>query len=168
MVIGNMSLRWFYTGMICYFTTCLQCAFQVTLTFQEIIHFTDWVVGHAHLVMFGVFGFWIIGFYVELWPRVVGRPWYSRRLLIYQYWLTLLGLSLMFVDLVAAGLMQGFSWRNLQPWADSVIASVPFWYVRAVSGIMIIAGQLMFFYNMWATARSPVASRAASPAPQSA
>ena len=29
--------------------TCFQCAFQVTLTFQKIIHFTDWVVGaRAH------------------------------------------------------------------------------------------------------------------------
>ncbi len=167
-VVSNMPIRWFYTGMICYFTTCLQCAFQVTLTFQQIIHFTDWVVGHAHLVMFGVFGFWIIGFYVELWPRVVGRPWYSRRLLVYHYWLTLLGMSLMFVDLVAAGLLQGYSWRSLQPWSDSIIASVPFWFTRMVTGLMIIAGQLLFFYNMWATARSPVPARVAAPASQTA
>ena len=44
--------------MIFYFLTCLQCALQVTLTFQKMIHFTDWVVGHAHLVMFGVFSMW--------------------------------------------------------------------------------------------------------------
>jgi cytochrome c oxidase cbb3-type subunit 1 len=48
-------------GMVNYFITCLQCAFQTTLTFQKIIHFTDWVVGHAHLVMLGVFAFWLIG-----------------------------------------------------------------------------------------------------------
>ena len=70
---GNLAIRWFYTGMIMYALTCLQCAFQVTLTFQKVIHFTDWVVGHAHMVMFGVFGFWIFGMFVELWPRVVGR-----------------------------------------------------------------------------------------------
>ena len=52
-VITNIPLRWFYTGMIFYFITCFQCALQVTLTFQKLIHFTDWVVGHAHLVMFG-------------------------------------------------------------------------------------------------------------------
>ena len=40
----SLPIRWFYTGMVFYFTTCLQCAFQVTLTFQKIIHFTDWVV----------------------------------------------------------------------------------------------------------------------------
>ena len=51
----NLPIRWFYTGMVFYFLTCLQCAFQTTLTFQALIHFTDWVVGHAHMVMFGVF-----------------------------------------------------------------------------------------------------------------
>ena len=64
--------------MVFYFTTCLQCAFQTTLTFQKIIHFTDWVVGHAHLVMLGVFGFWLLGSMVYLLPRVMGvGGWYS-------------------------------------------------------------------------------------------
>ena len=48
--ITNLPIRWFYTGMVLYFITCLQCAFQTTLTLQAIIHFTDWVPGHAHLV----------------------------------------------------------------------------------------------------------------------
>ena len=65
----NIPMRWFYTGMILYFTTCLQCAFQVTLTLQQIIHFTDWVVAHAHLVMLGVFGFWLLGVVTHLWPK---------------------------------------------------------------------------------------------------
>ena len=30
----NLPIRWFYTGMVFYFLTCLQCALQVTLTFQ--------------------------------------------------------------------------------------------------------------------------------------
>ena len=57
----NLPIRWFYTGMFFYFLTCLQCAFQVTLTFQQLIHFSDWVVGHAHMVMFGVFIMWQLG-----------------------------------------------------------------------------------------------------------
>ena len=59
-VVTNLPIRWFYTGMVYYFLTCFQCALQVTLTFQKLIHFTDWVVGHAHLVMFGVFSMWLL------------------------------------------------------------------------------------------------------------
>ena len=59
-VVTNLPIRWFYTGMIFYAITCLQCAMQTTLTFQALIHFSDWVVGHAHLVMFGVFSMWLL------------------------------------------------------------------------------------------------------------
>jgi len=152
---GNLAIRWFYTGMILYALTCLQCAFQVTLTFQKIIHFTDWVVAHAHMVMFGVFGFWIMGVFVELWPRAVGKPWASPRLLTGHFWLTLIGLALMVVDLTAAGLVQGFSWAGLSHWGASVVASMPFWWVRTIAGLLIIAGQGLFFYALWATARQP-------------
>lgn len=153
---GNLAIRWFYTGMLMYGLTCLQCAFQVTLTFQKVIHFTDWVVGHAHMVMFGVFGFWIFGVFVELWPRAVGRPWESPRLLTLHYWLTLAGLSLMVVDLTAAGLVQGFSWISLAHWAESVVASMPFWWVRTFAGLLIVAGQGCLFWALWSTARAPL------------
>lgn len=162
-VRGNLAIRWFYTGMIMYALTCLQCAFQVTLTFQKIIHFTDWVVAHAHMVMFGVFGFWIYGMFIELWPRAYGRSWAMPRLLTAHYWLTLIGLALMVVDLTGAGLVQGFIWRSLAHWGDSVIASMPFWWVRTFSGLMIIGAQGLFFYALWATARGPVPSRATLP-----
>ena len=76
------------TGAVLYFTTCFQCAFQTTLTFQRLIHFTDWVVGHAHLVMFGVFGFWVIGGIVYLWPKLVGREWWSPALNSWNFWLS--------------------------------------------------------------------------------
>ncbi len=155
-VRGNLAIRWFFTGIILYGITCLQCAFQVTLTFQKIIHFTDWVVAHAHMVMFGVFGFWIMGLFVELWPRAVGRPWASPQLLTMHYWLTVVGLALMVIDLTMAGVVQGFSWASLSHWGESVVASMPFWWTRTIAGIMIVAGQGLFFYELWATARQPV------------
>lgn len=165
---GNLALRWFYTGMVMYGLTCLQCAFQVTLTFQKIIHFTDWVVGHAHMVMFGVFGFWIFGFFIELWPRAVGRAWVHPRLLTAHYWLTFSGLALMVIDLTAAGVVQGFLWANLAPWAEALDASAPFWWTRSLSGLVIIAGQGLFLYELWATARGPVSSTQAVAAGEAA
>jgi cytochrome c oxidase cbb3-type subunit 1 len=162
-VRGNLAIRWFYTGMVMYAITCFQCAFQVTLTFQRIIHFTDWVVAHAHMVMFGVFGFWIMGFFIELWPRAVGRPWATPQLLTAHFWLTFIGLVLMIIDLTAAGLVQGFSWAGLSHWGESVVASMPFWWVRSVAGLMIIAGQGLFFYALWATARQPAVVTAPAP-----
>jgi cytochrome c oxidase cbb3-type subunit 1 len=160
----NLAVRWFFVGMVLYFITCLQCAFQTTLTFQRIIHFTDWVVAHAHLVMFGVFGFWLIGGIVHLWPKVVGRDWWSPALNSWNFWLSTIGLTLMFVDLTAAGVVQGFLWRDLAQWEKSILASMPFWHARSIAGTLIAAGQLLQAYNLWMTARAPATAASASPA----
>lgn len=148
-----IPMRWFYTGIILYFVTCFQCALQVTLTFQQIIHFTDWVVAHAHLVMLGVFSFWLLGVMVYLFPRLLGQAWYSHKLLEWHYWLTVIGMLVMFIDLTAAGLVQGFSWANLRYFDDSVTMSIPFWWVRVVAGLGIIAGQILFWFNLYKTYR---------------
>lgn len=150
----DMAIRWFYAGAVFYFLTCFQCAFQVTWTFQKIIHFTDWVVGHAHMIMFGTFSFWLYGSIDWLWPRVCKREWYSARLKGWHFWLSLLGISIMFLTLTMSGLIVGFMQKGLNPWSDMVDASVPFWWVRTFSGGLFIAGLMCGLYNMWMTARS--------------
>ncbi len=160
-VLRNLPLRWFYTGMVLYFVTCLQCAFQATLTFQQLIHFTDWVVAHAHLVMLGVFGFWILGIMTYLFPRLLGAEWYSERLGEYHYWLSAGGMIVMFLDLTFAGIFQGWSWASLQLWEHSIQLSIPFWVVRLFAGLAIIAGQIVFGWNLYKTwQRSRVGSSA--------
>lgn len=160
MLRTSLPIRWFFTGMVLYFTTCLQCAFQVTLSAQKIIHFTDWVVGHSHLVMFGVFGFWVLGMIEHLWPKLTGRAWFAPHWNHWAYWLNVIGMCIMFITLVAAGLMQGFLWREMAPWEASITSSQPFWAVRTFSGIMIIIGIVLFVLNMactvWAPRREPV------------
>ena len=149
--LKHLPLRWFYTGMVLYGVTCLQCAFQTTLTFQQLIHFTDWVVAHAHLVMFGVFGFWILGTMTHLFPRLLKRHWYSLRLCEWHYWCSAIGMLIMFVDLTIAGIFQGFSWGSLKIWEDSLRVSLPFWWIRVAAGLTIIVGQLCFAVNLYRT-----------------
>lgn len=149
----SIPLRWMFIGTINYAITCLQCAFHVLLTTQKVIHFTDWVPGHAHLIMFGTFGFWIMGFFAYLWPKVLNSEAYSRSLDEWAFWLTSIGMGAMWIDLLSAGLMQGFNWWGLSPFIDSVNFSVPFWITRTITGVMITGGITCFGYNMWLTAR---------------
>ncbi len=156
MVKTNLPIRWFYTGMIYYFITCFQCAFQVTLTFQKLIHFTDWVVGHAHLVMFGVFTLWIYGFMTYLIPRLLRRPWYSTALCEWHFWLSSVGVLVMFLDLTMAGIFQGHYWASMQPWEVSLTGSQPFWMTRVVAGLMMLGGFLCLVVNIVRTISVPV------------
>jgi cytochrome c oxidase cbb3-type subunit 1 len=145
---------------------------QTTLTFQALIHFSDWVVGHAHLVMFGVFSMWLLGIMTYLFPRLWRTEWYSRELCEWHYWLSAVGLLVMAVDLTLAGLFQGYFWASLQPWDVSVDGSMPFWILRVFAGLAMFAGQLCFVYNLyktWQAARlgpAPVQAAPSKPVPQ--
>lgn len=144
----SIALRWFMVGMTCYFITCLQCAFQTTLTMQKVIHFTDWVVGHSHLVMFGVFSFWIAGVIEHLWPKLTGRDWWSRRLNLWHFWLWTGSVALMFTDLTVIGVVQGLLWDGLRPWEESIRYSEVGWFFRMISGWMILIGFICLGANM--------------------
>lgn len=150
-VTENVSLQFFLVGALSYLVTCIQCAMQVTLTFQEIIHFTDWVVGHSHLVLFGTFSFWAFAWIYYLFPRLLNTPIYSKGLTSWHFWLSFVGIVVMDIDLLAAGVVQGFMWKSMAPFIDTVIASKGFWWVRSLSGVAILAGTVCFVINMLMT-----------------
>ena len=159
-VLANLPLRYFYTGILFYFLTCVQCALQTTLTFQALIHFTDWVVGHAHMVMFGVFSLWQFGVMTYLVPRILKTDWAHPRWSHWHYWASAGGLLVMASDLILGGLFQGWSWAALQPWDRSIQLSIPFWAVRLVAGGVMFGAQLLFVWNFFLTWRK--ASRGVS------
>jgi cytochrome c oxidase cbb3-type subunit 1 len=137
------------------------------LTFQKVIHFTDWVVGHAHLVMFGVFSMWIFGFMTYLMPRLFGRAWYSAKLLEVHFWCSAAGVFIMFLDLTLSGMFQGYSWAALLPWQDMLGFSQPFWITRIFAGLIMFAGFLCFLYNIFMTvigAEQPASEATVAPA----
>ena len=143
-LVTNLPIRWFYTGMVFYFLTCLQCSMQVTLTFQTLIHFTDWVVGHAHLVMFGVFSMWLFGMMTYLFPRLLQTRVVQPRA-VRMALLAVGGRHPRDVHRPdpARACSKGYYWASLQPWDASVDGSQPFWIVRVFAGLAIIAGQFV-------------------------
>lgn len=151
--VTNIPIRWFYTGMVFYVVTCIQCAVHVQFWAQEFVHFTDWVVGHAHLIMFGTFGFWLIGITTDLWPRVLRRNnWWSPPLHEAVFWLCTIGTASMFISLTSAGLVEGFLWKGLAPWEVSLQSVRLVWLFRTATGLMMLGGVLLFIFNMLMTA----------------
>ena len=78
----------------------------------------------------------------------------------------------MFVDLTAAGVVQGRMWQSAAPWIDSVVATRPYWIVRTVSGLVLAAGfvSLLLGLTTGPRGRGPAGSghrrRRASPQPR--
>ncbi|MBI3817467.1 MAG: cbb3-type cytochrome c oxidase subunit I [Planctomycetes bacterium] len=149
----KLPLRWFVAGAISYLLTCMQCALHVTLTVQEHVHFTDWVVGHAHFVMFGTFSFFVFGFVTYLWPRLWGKSgWWSDSLNHWAFWMMAIGNFVMWTSLMIGGLIQGASWMALEPFTKSITASEPYWVTRSITGVGILLGYSFFAVNLYKTA----------------
>ena len=142
-VLRNIPLRFIWTSMVLYLIVSLQGSVMAVMAFNSFIHFTDWVIGHSHLAMIGFASFAAMGGLAHLWEHMPGVR-SSRRLLAWSYWLLVIGLGLMVVDLTGAGLVQATLWQRHIPWIDSVRASQPYWVFRTLDGCLLIAGFAVF------------------------
>lgn len=151
--LGTIPGRFLLMGGIFYFITCLQGPSQALRTFSALVHFTHWVVGHAHLAMLGAFSNISWGFIYYALPRLLGRSgMHSQTMASWHFWLTTVGFTIMAFDLWFAGLVQGSMWIAGSPFVQSVAAMKPYMWTRALAGVMIFTGQLFFFYNLYMTA----------------
>ncbi len=135
----DASLRFVWVGIVCYLVVSLQGSLQALMPFNRFVHFTDWVIGHAHLAMIGFASFTAIGGLLFAWQRLP-RARYNARAADWSFWLLTLGLAAMVLDLTAAGLLQGQLWSSDLAWMESVRASRPYWFVRVLSGVPILLG----------------------------
>ena len=70
----------------------------------------------------------------------------------------------MVVVLTIAGLVQAAGWHHGIPVDQWVIELVPYWWLRTVSGILIVLGQMLFMFNVYKTVFS---AEQCEPLPQS-
>lgn len=146
-LLDNPAYKWVWTGVIFYLLVSVQGALQATAPVQTITHFTDWIIGHAHLALAGFGTFLMIGAIVDFWPKVTGAR-LSWNLINGGFWLLFTGLFIMVVDLSAAGLVQGVLWDEGAPWIASVTASSTFWWVRFLSGLLFVAAFAVLLYAL--------------------
>ena len=144
---GNVPLRFVWFGVVAYLLVSLQGSMQAIMPVNRFIHFSDWVIGHSHLAMIGFASFIAAGALAHVWSSLPGAR-YNARAMGWAYWLLAIGLSLMVIDLTAAGLVEGQLWVSRAPWIDSVRAMYPFWLTRTLSGIPILAGFLLFWIGL--------------------
>jgi cbb3-type cytochrome oxidase subunit 1 len=137
----DIALRFIGTGVVLYLIVSIQGSLQAQMAVNQSVHFSDWVIGHSHLAMLGFATFTAAGGVIHVWQRI---PWarYDAMLLGWSYWLLLAGLTIMFLDLTAAGLVEASLWKSAAPWIESVRAAKPFWLVRTLTFVPIGAGFL--------------------------
>jgi cbb3-type cytochrome c oxidase subunit I len=146
-VVRDAPLRFVWLGIIAYVIVSIQGSLQALMPVNRFIHFTDWVVGHAHLAMIGFASFLAIGGLLHVWQRTPGCRYHAGAA-NWAFWLLTLGLCAMVLDLTAAGLAQGHLWQSDAAWMDSVRTSQPYWLVRTFSGLLVLCGFLALGWSL--------------------
>ena len=160
----NLPAKFLIMGSLMYLAGCFQGSTEALRSIQQPTHFSDFVISHSHLTVFGTFVVWAIGSTLYVLPRLVGRPLWSFKLGNWSFWLITFGITLMGLDLTMAGLQQGFMLMSGTEWVDSVVALRPYWLVRTISGVSMDVGMSLLVYNLMRTAMAgstaPVAGAA--------
>ncbi|MEM7074935.1 MAG: cytochrome-c oxidase, cbb3-type subunit I [Pseudomonadota bacterium] len=126
---------------------------------NSLSHYTDWTIGHVHSGALGWNGMITFGALYFLTPKLWGRrEMYSMAAINWHFWLATIGIVLYAASMWVTGIMEGLMWREVDAqgflvnsFADTVAAKFPMYVVRALGGVLYLAGALIMVWNMFMT-----------------
>ncbi|NUB14083.1 cytochrome-c oxidase, cbb3-type subunit I [Azospirillum brasilense] len=157
-------LRFLVTSVAFYGMSTFEGPLMSVKPVNALSHYTDWTIGHVHSGALGWVAFISFGAIYYLVPVLWKRSQlYSLRLVSYHFWTATIGIVLYITAMWVSGIMQGLMWRaydNLgflqYSFVETVAAMHPFYVIRALGGVLFLAGALIMVYNLWRTAKGDV------------
>ena len=127
-------------------------------------HYTDWTIGHVHSGALGWVGYVSFGALYAMTPVLWKRErLYSLKLVEWHFWVASTGIVLYITAMWVSGIMQGLMWRAYDTlgfleysFVETVAAMHPFYVIRALGGVLFLAGAVIMAYNLWRTARGDI------------
>ena len=158
--IYSPTLRFIGFGGLMYTLSSLQGSFEALRSVNVVTHFTHFTVAHAHLGMYAFVTMTIFGSMYFIMPRVTGREWPSRFLILAHFWLVSLGITIYFISLTIGGWLQGMAMLDAsRPFMDSVRVTIPWLIGRTAGGSMMVLGHLVFAWHFAQMLFGPATTR---------
>ena len=126
---------------------------------NSLSHYTDWTIGHVHSGALGWVAFISFGALYHLVPILWNKKeLYSMKLVNTHLWIATIGIVLYITAMWVAGIMQGLMWRAYDSmgfleysFVETVEAMHPYYLIRALGGLLFVAGMVIMIYNCWKT-----------------
>jgi len=158
------TLRFVVFGAVNYTIVSLIGSAMAIRSVNEITHFTHFTVAHAHQGMYGFFTMVMFGAVYYILPRILLKEWPSAALIRTHFWAAAIGITLYWIDLSIGGWIQGVEMNNASiPFLDVVRHTLPWLWVRSLSGILLTVGHLAFAANVAWMLAAPRAAGATTP-----
>jgi len=161
-VRDDVMLKFMVVALTCYGMATFEGPLLSLKNVNVISHFTDWTIAHVHIGGLGWNGMFTFGMLYWLFPRLFKTKLYSKKLANQHFWIATLGILLYAIPMYYAGFTQGLMWQEFNPdgtltyqdFLETVQIIRPFYILRALGGLLFIAGAIMMFYNLVKTAKS--------------
>jgi cytochrome c oxidase cbb3-type subunit I/II len=152
-------LKFFVVGITFYGMSTFEGPMMSIRSVNALSHYTDWTIAHVHSGALGWNGFITFGMIYYLMPKLWKQEVWSKKLMTTHFWLGTLGIVLYITSMWTAGVTQGLMWRALKAdgtleypvFLDTVLKLVPFYWLRALGGVMYLSGLLIMVYNVFKT-----------------
>ena len=159
-VATDPVLKFFVVGITFYGMATFEGPLLSVKAVNSLSHYTDWTIAHVHGGALGWNGLMAFGMMYWLLPRLFQTELFSKKLATAHFWLATLGILLYIVPIYVAGITQGLMWRAMTPegqlqypnWMDSVNAVLPMYGLRALGGMLYLAGAMcggVNFFQTW-------------------
>jgi cytochrome c oxidase cbb3-type subunit 1 len=128
---------------------------------NSLSHYTDWTIGHVHSGALGWVAMVSFGAIYCLVPWLWGRRGlYSLKLVEWHFWTSTIGILLYITAMWVSGITQGLMWRAYDrlgflqySFIETVEAMKPYYVIRAIGGLLFVAGGFIMAWNVWKTIR---------------
>jgi cytochrome c oxidase cbb3-type subunit I/II len=155
-------LKFFVVGVTGYGMATFEGPMLSLKNVNAIAHFTDWIVAHVHVGALAWNGFMTFGMIYWIIPRITKTKLYSEKLANFHFWIGTLGIILYALPMYVAGFVQSLMWKQFNEdgtlvygqFMDTVVEIMPMYAMRAIGGVLYLAGVLVGVYNVIKTVKA--------------
>jgi cytochrome c oxidase cbb3-type subunit 1 len=141
----NHALRFIVTGTVIYTAYAFAGSIISTRSIAQFTQFTFVTVIQNQLGLFGFYSMILFGAVYYIVPRLLKREWLFHKLIEAHFWLLVVGLGLLLLDLTIGGLIQGFGLEDPQvPMIAVNDLLEPFLAIQNFTALLLVAANLGF------------------------
>jgi len=112
------------------------------------LEFTQASVAYTHLGLYAFYTMVIFGSMYYIVPRLVGREWRYASLIKLHFWMSVYGVGLMSLMLLAGAVVEGVNMEDASmSFTESVESILPYLRGRSIAGVLMTVGHFVFAFH---------------------
>jgi cytochrome c oxidase cbb3-type subunit I len=155
----NYLTKFFILGITFYGLQTIQGPTQSLRSVTQLVHYTDWVIGHVHMGTMGWVAMTTGAAMYYVIPKIYKTEIYSIKLANVHFWLVLIGQLIFSITMWILGIQQGTMWKAISPedgsltytFMESLLNNYPYWKMRSLGGAIFVTGMVVFAVNIFMT-----------------